>query len=115
MKYLIALLLAVSLVGCYTVKPGADPVVVHAEQLALQATETIDDFITLVDRNPGGVSDNVVAARNLAAESGPVYIRHLRTLTRTYKASRNEADKTELQAGIDAIEQLLEIIKQNAK
>ena len=114
MKYLLALILSLTLCGCFSIKPGADPVVVAAEQLALQATDTIDQFILLVDRNPGGFNSDVVAARNIAAESGPVYIRNLRALTRTYKASRGADDKAKLQAGITAVQQLLNIIKENA-
>ena len=114
MKYIIAILLSALLAGCYTIKPGADPVVVHAEQLAVKATDTIDEFILFVDRNPGGVNKDVVAARNLAAESGPIYIRTLRSLTKTYKASRGADDKAKLQGGIAALEQLLAIIKENA-
>lgn len=113
-KLLVALCLTVSVVGCYTVKPGADPVVVAAEQLAKDATDTLDDFIMLVDRNPKGFSADVIAARNLAAESGPVYIRNLRALTRTYKASRAPGDKANLEASIAAVQQLLTIIRENA-
>jgi len=78
--WLLTALMAISCTGCLTprVAPGSDPVVVNAEQFRKEATKTVDEFIQWVDRNPGLGSD-VLAARQIAAESAPVYIRSLAT------------------------------------
>lgn len=110
-RLLIGSLLVVTLgtPGCVPqskIKPGADPVVVNAEQFRIEATKTLDSFIQFVDRNPGLGAD-VKAARELAATSGPVYIRQLREATKAYKASRSPGDAQALEQRLAALRQLL--------
>jgi len=117
MKNLITAWLAVLvLAGCaapWTVKPGADPIVVNAEQISKEATDTIDDFIKFVDRNWAAAGSDLRAARMLAAESGPVYIRQLRAATKQYKAVRNPGNASSLQDKITALQGLLETIREH--
>jgi hypothetical protein len=107
---------SVMLCGCVPqsrIKPGSDILVVNAEQLAKEATATLDDFISYVDRNAFILGSDVIAARDLAATSGPVYIRELRAATRAYKGSRTDADKTKLQLSLDALRGLLETVREH--
>ena len=89
---LIAACFAAMLVGCapWTVKPGADPVVVSAEQICKESVAILDDFVKFADRNKATVGPDVLAARDLVAKHGPVYIRELRKATKAYKASRTD-------------------------
>jgi hypothetical protein len=105
-------LLAIGCTGCLAprVASGSDPVVVNAEQFRVQATKTLDEFIQWVDRNPGLGSD-VIAARAIAAESGPVYIRALRTAIRTYKAARTPENSNQVQQSVDSLQELLNLIR----
>ena len=113
MKTILAALFAALLVtGCaWTVKPGSDPVVVSAEQICKESVAILDDFIKFVDRNPG-VGKDVLAARELAATSGPVYIREVRKATKAYKASRTDADRTIVQQRIATLQQLLTMVRE---
>ena len=110
--WLLTGLLALGCTGCLAprVAPGSDPVVVNAEQFRVQATKTLDEFIQWVDRNPGLGSD-VIAARAIAAESGPVYIRALRTAIRTYKAARTPENSNQVQQSVDSLQELLNLIR----
>jgi hypothetical protein len=95
------------------IKPGADPIVVNAEQFRIEATKTIDAFIQWADRNHG-LGPDVKAARDLAAKSGPVYIRELREVTRAYKGARTPENAATVEARIAALRQLLELVRQHA-
>ena len=119
MKKLLALaLIAFALIftpGCVLPKhvaPGADPLVVQAEQLAKDAPAVINDFIMFVDRNAAVLPKDVIAAADLAATSTPTYIRDLRKVTKAYKASRTPENKTAVQTKIDALRLLLEMVRE---
>ena len=115
MKTILAALSALLLIGCastWTVKPGSDPVVVIAEQTASEALNVLDDFISYVDRNRAIAGKDLLAARDLAATSGPVYLRELRRATKEYKANRTEPNKSALQAKVDALRGLLEVVRE---
>lgn len=107
-------LLALGTTACIVpVKSGSDPVVVQAEQFRIEARRTLDAFIIWVDRNPGLGSD-VLAARELAAKEGPLYLRELRTATRTYKQARTPENADAMQARITALRGLLDLVRQHA-
>ena len=95
------------------IRPGSDPIVVNAEQFRIEATKTLDAFIQFCDRNPA-LGPDVKAARDLAAKSGPVYIRELREVTRAYKGARTPANATAVESRIAALRQLLDLVRQHA-
>lgn len=115
MKYLLTILTCALLTGCVFPKhiaPGADPIVVQAEQLAKEAPLALNDFIGFVDRNTAVLPRDVVAAADLARNTGPGYIRDLRKVTKAYKASRTQDNKTAVQTKIDALRLLLEMVRE---
>lgn len=108
-----AIFAAILFTGCtYTVKPGADPLVVHAEQLAITATDSINTFVDYCRRNEAALGKDVLAARDLAATSGPVYIRELRRATKAYKGSRTTENGDAVNARMAALRQLLEQVRE---
>lgn len=107
-------LLAVTVSGCVTVKEGSDPIVVRAEQLAKEATDTLDEFIKFVDRNQAVAGKDLIAAREIAANDGPVYIRELRKWTKLYKANRLPDSKSTLDEKINALQRLLDLVREQA-
>lgn len=100
--------------GCvpWSVKPGADPVIVNAEQASKEAVQVLDDFIKFTDRNWAAAGSDLRAAREVAATSGPVYIRELDSAIRAYKKSRTPENQTAVQNRIAALRQLLEVIRE---
>jgi hypothetical protein len=111
---LAALIAALLLAGCvpWTVKPGSDPVVVNAEQLSKESVLVIDDFVKFVDRNWSAAGEDLRSARDLAAKSGPVYIRALDKAVREYKANRTPGNQQVVADRIAALRQLLEVIRE---
>jgi len=104
----------VTVSGCVTVKEGSDPIVVRAEQLAKEATDTLDEFIKFVDRNRSVAGKDLIAAREIAANDGPVYIRELRKWTKLYKANRLPDSKATLDEKINALQRLLDLVREQA-
>jgi len=118
-KLILIAILAVFAVGSFSgcispqrIKPGADPIVVQAEQFSKESVTTLDAFIKLVDRNPALGSD-LHAARDLAAQYGPVYINQLDSAIRTYKGSRTPDNANTVQAKIDALQSLIALIREH--
>ena len=111
---LAAIFAAIIFTGCvpWTVKPGADPVVVNAEQASKEAVLVLEDFIKFTDRNWDAAGSDLRAAREVAATSGPIYIRELDSAIRAYKKSRTDENRTAVQNRIAALRQLLEVIRE---
>jgi hypothetical protein len=107
-------LCAFSMIGCVTVKEGSDPLVVRAEQLAKEATDTLDEFIKFVDRNQAVAGKDLIAAREIAANDGPVYIRELRKWTKLYKANRLPDSRATLEEKVNALQRLLDLVREQA-
>jgi hypothetical protein len=113
--WLLTALLAFGTVACIRpnrIAPGADPLVVQAEQFSKESIKNLDAFIKWVDRNPVLGSD-LKSARELAATSGPVYINQLDAAIRTYKGSRTPDNANAVQAHIDALQGLIELIREH--
>lgn len=108
-----ALFAAIIFTGCvpWTVKPGSDPIVVQAEQFAAEAASTLNTFISYVDRNRAVMGADAIAARDLAAKSGPIYIRELRRATKIYKGSRTTDNADQMNQRLAALRQLLETVR----
>lgn len=86
------LLVAAMAAGCarigYTVAPGADPVVVHAEQTASRSLAVIDEFLAWEHENRTWVPRSATALADNIRRQYPEAFYRLRTATAAYKAAR---------------------------
>jgi len=98
--------LLVLLVGCATVSPGTDPLVVRAEQTTKIAFEVIDQFLAWEYNNRATLDKEVTQVANEIRLAAPDAIRMLRAVTKAYKAQRDPETKTQLVAAISKVEAL---------
>ena len=112
-KTSVLVLAALTLTGCtqpYTVAPGADAVVVHAEAIAETAVIRLDAFVAWERRNEAAllkVSPDIHAAADLMREVAPQAIRDLRAATKLYKQNRGPENKDKLNGALKALEYIL--------
>jgi hypothetical protein len=82
--------------GTMTVKEGADPIVVHAEQAAEGALETFDTFVLFEFQNRTALlalnPDIHKAAEEIRA-NGLTWIADLRAVTQAYKYNRSSSNR----------------------
>lgn len=75
--------------GCATtIKPGADPIVVRAEQSAETSLALFDSFLKWERRNEAIVGADVHQLATDIRQHGKEWIQELRTATKAYAASR---------------------------
>ncbi|MCX7915075.1 MAG: hypothetical protein N3A53_02065 [Verrucomicrobiae bacterium] len=90
MRLSLLLALVISMCGCKTVvAPGADPVVVRAEQTAEVALETFDAFLRWERANSAALPESVRAVARDIRLHGKRWIVELREATKAYKRDRN--------------------------
>lgn len=109
------LLLQTGCVPKRNIAPGADPLVVQAEQLSKETAKNLDEFDSWVRRNHFALPKDVLAAHALMQEQAPKALTDLRTATKTYKQSRNPANSSALQNRITALQSVLDLIREHYK
>jgi len=110
MKQIILLLIALSLWGCATIKPGNDPVVVRAEAFRGVAVATLDTYVNLELRNRQLLWDTdkgfFKVAQKIRAGTKGWLASFDRTLA-SYKASRTDQNKVSLEGATEVIQTAL--------
>jgi hypothetical protein len=102
-----ALLVLALATGCSTtVAPGADPVVVRAEQTIEIAADTVDAFVRWERANEAKVSPAVHAAAENIRREFPDKFRLTRAVLRAYKNNRGPEQKALLGAYVTALVEL---------
>lgn len=117
MKFLAVILLAVSLAGCSTLNPNADPVLVRTEQVERVAFDTFDTYVRLVAAHEAKVKQVAPVAYQFAEwlrAKGPdgkprgiAMVKSLDATRRAYKANRSAANKASLLSALAVIESAL--------
>ena len=114
--YLIALFsLALLFAGCgtYTVAPGADPVVVHAEQTLAVSRDTLDAFIQYdyahADTEPAGVHAFAESIRRHAPDT----FREARAILDAYQSAKTADNLGKLNTYLESIQALAAQAKAN--
>lgn len=117
MKPLSLLILAFSLLGCATLSPTEDPLVVRTEQVERVAFDTFDTYVKLVARYETKVKATAPAAYDFAEwlrAKGPdgkprgiAMVKSLDATRRAYKANRSEANRLTLSSSLAALERAL--------
>lgn len=103
--------------GCANLKPGADPVIVRAEQVEQVAFATFDTFVHLVAQHEDEVKERVPAAYQFAEwlrAKGPsglprgiALVKSLDTVRKAYKANRTPENKAGVASALAALESAL--------
>lgn len=89
-------ILLLFVVGCATVDPNADPVVVNAERVASMSADTIDTFLHWEYQNRATLPDEIKAVAQATRLNAPKAILSLRALTKAYKRNRTAENKATL-------------------
>lgn len=108
----LSLLLSLALLtGCAKIQPGADPVVVNAEQLAESSFRLVDSFLRYEHAHRATVNKEVTRIADQLRTEFPKHHDTLRIATRAYKANRTPANKFGLETAMALIEQTQTIIE----
>lgn len=89
--------------GCVQLEPGADPVVVRAEQVAAGAFEVMDAFVELEANNRAAfrqLSPGIEQAANEVRTEGKLALQELRKATIVYKSNRSSTNKANVETYI---------------
>ncbi len=81
------------LAGCSALAPGADPVVVRAEQTAGAAKKTLDNFFQFERANRDSLwklDHGIKHTADILRVRAPASIKALRAATKTYKAVKSQ-------------------------
>lgn len=114
----VMILAAVALVGCNgcnTLDPGADPVVVRAEQTAEIAFDIFDSYIKMEYNNREGlkeVSPKFGEIATVVDRDGRKAIEELRIATKVYKTNRNEENKANLNTWLQVVANLQRVVNE---
>lgn len=94
------------LLGCAGVKPGNDPVVVHAEQTIAIAFSTCDAFVCYehVNNADGQLGQDVRLAAERIRKYAPQWIEGAQSILRAYKASRADENRANLITALATLE-----------
>ena len=93
--------------GCAVLEPGADPVVVRAEQAAEMSFATVDSFLLLEFTHRDQLG-GMKAAADYVRENYPPALKALRAATQTYKAVRNTENRDALTTALAVVNLLTE-------
>ena len=109
-KYFLSLIAALLLIpGCAPrIAPGADPLVVRAEELAERASESMDAFVLWEYKNRPALNKDITAAADLVREFGPKYLTQLREATKLYKFSKTQPDADKVKSAMATLQLLLD-------
>ena len=106
-----ALFLAVALVGCATLAPGEDPVVVRTEQLLTMATPVYDSGMAWYFANAERLSPGAREVFERVRVGFPPAYRSLDSALQLYKAGKRKELMNEFAEVQRLVEQLLSLVK----
>lgn len=92
--------LFIALIGCSTLKPEADPVVVRAEQTVKIAFDVCDAFLAWEFANRVAIPDQIHNYATSLRDSGPLAFQTARALTKAYKQNRSAENKATLDTAL---------------
>lgn len=105
----LALLAVLVLVSCASLRPGADPVLVRAEQALVVAFETTDAFLRIERANQAAMTAVVPGAHQVAEDirvKGPASFRALEAAISAYRDNRDAEHRATLLTWLAVCEQL---------
>ena len=115
MKILLAILSVVVLVGCSTVAPGNDPLIVHAQQAKASYIYTADTFLRFEYENRNSIWKKTTEVKKIAdriREQTPEILRLTDEAIARYKAYKMNVNQVELIDRITIITQTIADITQ---
>lgn len=89
--------------GCGTLKEGADPVVVRAEQATVAALETFDAFLLIEHQNRAvlhALDPGIHLFADRLRANAPRWLASARAMTKAYKANRTPDSRASLQTAL---------------
>ena len=100
--------LAMLFAGCsgFTVAPGADPVVVHAEQSLATSRDILDSFVQYDYSHRKSIPENVHTMAEAIRRGAPAKYRAAIAILDAYKANRSPENKASLDSYMAALEAL---------
>lgn len=102
----VALLLLTAGCSGFTVAPGADPVVVHAEQSLSVSRDALDAFVQYDYAHRKDVPANVHAAAEAIRREAPAKFRAAAAILDAYQANRSPENLATLNTYVSALEEL---------
>jgi len=117
-NYVATLVASFLLVGCATVAPGNDPLVVRAEQTTKIAVNLFDSFLKYEYQNRTLLAKVDVEIRKQADHiraNAPKWIEDARVLTKAYKMNRTPENKANLITVLSVLDAALTIINNYTK
>ena len=101
--------IAMAFAGCETtVAPGADPVVVHAEQSLAVARHALDTFVQYDHAHRASVPREVHAFAESVRKEAPAKFRAATAILDAYQANRSPENKATLETYVAALLALAE-------
>jgi hypothetical protein len=91
--------LSLALVGCSSIQPGNDPVVVNAERTTQLAVDVFDTFLQWEydNRQTLSATPEIRKAADFIRSHGPDWLQTARSMTRAYKQNRTPENKVNLE------------------
>jgi len=90
-------------VGCATVDPNADPIVVNAERLTGIALDTFDTFLKIEYENRDrllAINKEIHEAAEFFRHNAVEWLSTARALTKAYKSNRSPQNKANLETAV---------------
>ena len=106
MRNLLSLLICLSVIGCASVKPGNDPLIVHANQSRELLVVTADAFLKLEKGNRDyfwSVSKSIKHSADGTRVAVPRIVESLNKAIDRYKAYKTSNDRTTLETHIGIV------------
>lgn len=109
------IMLAAVLIGCGTIQPGADPIVVNAERVTASAVDTFDTFLKYEHNNRAAldsINPGIHKYANVLRRNGQKWLQTARAETQAYKYNRSETNKANLQTAIAVLQEAVNQVGQ---
>lgn len=106
-------MLALTLLGCASIAPGSDPVVVNAERTTTLALEVFDAFLSWEYTNREVLSSRpeIKKVADVIRRDGINWLETSRRLTKAYKANRNDQNKANLETAVSVLSAALSEVR----
>lgn len=109
---LLSILALATFAGCASLQPGADPIIVRAQQTERVAFETFDTFLRLEHKHAARIRSAAPAVSKFAewlrepqpdGPRGIALVRSLGNVRRAYAAAKTPDNKARLSTALDAL------------
>ena len=102
----VSILIAQLVVGCAILQPGADPLVVRAEQTQQVSLAVVDQFLRYEYKNRATLGPKVKQAADEVRKNFPPASKALEAATKAYKNNRTIDNKANLITWLSVVETL---------